>query len=201
VGASGDLVQLAHIALTLIGEGKVHYQGEWLPTAQVMEKCGLKPFEICIREGLSVTNGTSVMTGISLDNQHHAENLLQRATLAAVFINEIAQSYDDMLSTAKEVGRLSPKAVKIHLLHINKGTALEKMYLEGKYTPMEKEDYINIVTDQLLYIPPETVIERLTGDGDRRYLVAPLWSRDKISVLGSIDKRMAEKDIWQGKAL
>ncbi|MED9995652.1 MAG: aromatic amino acid ammonia-lyase [Paludibacteraceae bacterium] len=98
VGASGDLVQLAHIALTLIGEGKVHYQDEWLPTAQVMEKCGLKPFEICIREGLSVTNGTSVMTGISLDNQHHAENLLQRATLAAVFINEIAQSYDDMLS-------------------------------------------------------------------------------------------------------
>lgn len=111
------------------------------------------------------------------------------------------ESYDDMISTAKEVGRLSPKAVKIHLLHINKGTALEKMYLEGKYTPMEKEDYINIVTDQLLYIPPETVIERLTGDGDRRYLVAPLWSRDKISVLGGIDKRMAEKDIWQGKAL
>lgn len=111
------------------------------------------------------------------------------------------ESYDDMLSTAKEVGRLSPEAVKIHLLHINKGTALEKMYLEGKYVPMEKEDYINIVTDQLLYIPPETVIERLTGDGDRRYLVAPLWSRDKISVLGGIDKRMAEKDIWQGKAL
>ena len=111
------------------------------------------------------------------------------------------ESYDDMLSTAKEVGKLSPGSVKIHLLHINKGTALEKIYLDGKYTPMEKEDYINIVANQLLYIPPETVIERLTGDGDRRYLVAPLWSRDKISVLGGIDKKMAEMDIWQGKAL
>lgn len=111
------------------------------------------------------------------------------------------ESYEDMIATAKETGRLSPGGVKIHLLHINKGTALEKMYLDGKYIPMEKEDYINIVTDQLLYIPPETVIERLTGDGDRRYLVSPLWSRDKISVLGGIDKRMAEKNIWQGKAL
>lgn len=98
VGASGDLVQLAHMALALIGEGKVHYQGEWQPTAQVMEKCGLKPFEICIREGLSVSNGTSVMTGLSVVNQHDAENLLQRATLAAVYINEIAQSYDDLMS-------------------------------------------------------------------------------------------------------
>jgi radical SAM protein (TIGR01212 family) len=111
------------------------------------------------------------------------------------------ESYEDMIATAKELGRLSPEAVKIHLLHINKDTALEKMYLEGKYTPMEKDDYIKIVTDQLMYIPPETVIERLTGDGDRRYLTAPLWSRDKISVLGGIDKRMAEEDILQGKGL
>ncbi len=111
------------------------------------------------------------------------------------------ESYEDMIATAKEVGRLAPDGVKIHLLHINKDTVLEKMYLDGKYIPMEKEDYIKTVAEQLLYIPQTTVIERLTGDGDRRYLVAPLWSRDKISVLGGIDKYMAQFDIWQGKGI
>src|SRR5574344_2728637 len=61
VGASGDLVQLAHIALTLIGEGKVHYKGEWRKSNEVLKENNLKPLEIHIREGLSITNGTSVM--------------------------------------------------------------------------------------------------------------------------------------------
>ena len=98
VGASGDLVQLAHIALTLIGEGKVHYTGEWRPTAEVMAECGLTPLRMHIREGLSITNGTSVMTGISIVNQHYAETLLDWATLAAVWMNEIAASYDDWMA-------------------------------------------------------------------------------------------------------
>lgn len=98
VGASGDLVQLAHIALCLIGEGKVHYRGEWRSTAEVLEECGLKPIDIHIREGLSCTNGTSVMTGISAVNQLHAEKLLECAIKAAVWMNEIAGSYDDLMA-------------------------------------------------------------------------------------------------------
>jgi len=98
VGASGDLVQLAHIALCLIGEGKVHYHDEWLPTAEVLKKEGLKPIDIHIREGLSATNGTSVMTGIAAINQIHAENLLHWAVLTSVWMNEIAASYDDLMS-------------------------------------------------------------------------------------------------------
>lgn len=98
VGASGDLVQLAHIALTLIGEGKVHYKGEWRNTKEVLDENGLKPFKIHIREGLSATNGTSVMTGIALVNQYYAEILLDWATLASVWMNEIAESFDDMIA-------------------------------------------------------------------------------------------------------
>lgn len=105
VGASGDLVQLAHIALCLIGEGKVHYQGEWHPTKEVLDKCGLKPIDIHIREGLSCTNGTSVMTGISAVNQLDAENLLHWATLAAVWMNEIAGSYDDLMAAPMNESR------------------------------------------------------------------------------------------------
>ncbi|MGM9748769.1 MAG: histidine ammonia-lyase [Candidatus Cryptobacteroides sp.] len=98
VGASGDLVQLAHIALTLIGEGKVHYKGEWRPTAEVMAECGLSPLKIYIREGLSITNGTSVMTGISVVNQYFAEKLLDLSVIAGVMMNEIAASHDDLMS-------------------------------------------------------------------------------------------------------
>lgn len=98
VGASGDLVQLAHIALCLIGEGKVHYNGQWIPTTEAMKAEGLQPMEIYIREGLSVTNGTSVMTGIAIVNQYYAENLLKYATIAGAWINEIADSFDDYMS-------------------------------------------------------------------------------------------------------
>ena len=98
VGASGDLVQLAHIALCLIGEGEVHYQGEWRNAGEVMQQLGLTPLKMHIREGLSITNGTSVMTGISVINQFHAEMLLDWATLAAVWMNEIASSFDDYMS-------------------------------------------------------------------------------------------------------
>ena len=98
VGASGDLVQLAHIALCLIGEGKVHYQNEWQDTRDVFKKCGLEPMQIHIREGLSATNGTSVMTGICAVNQFDAENLLQWSILTSVWMNEIANSYDDLMA-------------------------------------------------------------------------------------------------------
>jgi len=98
VGASGDLVQLAHMALTLIGEGEVFYNGELRLTPDVLNKENLKPFSIHIREGLSVTNGTSVMTGIGLVNLIYAKQLLDWAVIASVMVNEITSSYDDHMS-------------------------------------------------------------------------------------------------------
>lgn len=98
VGASGDLVQLAHLALCLLGEGKVHYKGEWRKTSEVMKELHMKPMGIFVREGLSVTNGTSIMTGISIVNQYYIENLLKYATIAGAWINEIASSFDDYMS-------------------------------------------------------------------------------------------------------
>ena len=98
VGASGDLVQLAHMALTLIGEGDVEYKGERRPSGEVLHELNLKPMSIHIREGLSVTNGTSFMTGIGLVNLFDARQLLQWAVVASVMVNEIASSYDDMMN-------------------------------------------------------------------------------------------------------
>ncbi len=98
VGASGDLVQLAHLALTLIGEGKVNYEGKWQDSAEVMKKLGLEPFKIHIREGLSITNGTSFMTGIGLVNLIDAQKLFHWAILASVMVNEVVSSFDDLMS-------------------------------------------------------------------------------------------------------
>ena len=108
VGASGDLVQLAHIALCLIGEGKVHYKGEWRSTSDVLRENHLEPMGIFVREGLSVTNGPSVMTGISIVNQYYAENLLRYATIAGAWINEIADSFDDYMSVEENECRRQP---------------------------------------------------------------------------------------------
>ena len=113
VGASGDLVQLAHIALTLIGEGEVFYQGQLQLTAQVLEKNHLKPFSIHIREGLSVTNGTSVMTGIGIVNLIYARQLLNWSECASVMMNEIAASYDDFVSQPLNDAKLHKGQQKI----------------------------------------------------------------------------------------
>jgi len=103
-----------------------------------------------------------------------------------------------MIESAKEVGKLKPHSVKLHLLHIIKGTAMEKEYNEGKVTPLTLEEYVDIITTQLRYIPKETVIQRITGDGGKEILTAPLWSLKKFVVLNEIDKAMIRNDIYQG---
>ena len=109
------------------------------------------------------------------------------------------ESSEMMLETACEAARLEPAAVKLQMLHVIRGTALEKMYNSGEFSLLSKEQYIDIIVHQLELLPPEIVIERITGDGDKSKLIAPKWSADKISVLGGIDKRLAELDTWQGK--
>ena len=104
VGASGDLVQLAHLALILIGEGEVHYKKNFLPTGEVFKALGLQPVSMHIREGLSLINGTSAMTGIGINNLIHAKNLLDWSVLASSMIIEIVESYDDHFS--KELNRV-----------------------------------------------------------------------------------------------
>ncbi len=98
VGASGDLVQLAHIALVLIGEGEVIFEGKIIPTAEVFKKHSLTPISIHLREGLSLINGTCFMTGTGIVNVLHARNLLRWAVVVACMINEIVRSFDDYFS-------------------------------------------------------------------------------------------------------
>lgn len=98
VGASGDLVQLAHLALVLIGEGEVFYKGERRPTQDVFKELNITPIKVELREGLGLINGTSVMTGIGIVNAIYTRRLLEWTICCSSAINEIVQAYDDHLS-------------------------------------------------------------------------------------------------------
>ncbi len=98
VGASGDLVQLAHLALVLIGEGEVFYKGERMKTEDVFKLENLKPIQVELREGLALMNGTSVMTGIGIVNILKTRNLLNWVVSCSAAINEIVKAFDDHLS-------------------------------------------------------------------------------------------------------
>lgn len=107
VGASGDLVQLAHLALNLIGEGEIFFDGKFRPAQEVFEANNLTPLKVHLREGLALINGTSCMTGIGIINLIHAKNLLNWSLISSTLINEVVESADDHFS--KELNQ-----VKLH---------------------------------------------------------------------------------------
>ena len=104
-----------------------------------------------------------------------------------------------MLNSVRQVAALAPDQVKLHLLHVLRSSRLGAVYERGEYIPMERDHYIDVVTKALTLLPPDTVVARLTGDGMGDDLLAPDWSRKKVSVINDIDKRMYELDWWQGK--
>lgn len=125
VGASGDLVQLAHLALVLIGEGEVVYEGVQRPTAEVYAQLGIKPMGVHVREGLAVINGTSAMTGIGLVNIIEAKKLLGWSCILSAMINEVVEAFDDHLS--KELN-----AVKRHVGQNKVAAAMRDILKDSK---------------------------------------------------------------------
>lgn len=103
-----------------------------------------------------------------------------------------------MLESAKAVAALEPHCVKLHLLHILKGTKMAQELAEGKFSLLSLEEYVDIICNQLEVFSPETVIQRLTGDGGRESLIAPLWSLKKFVVLNEIDKELLRRNTYQG---
>lgn len=128
-------------------------------------------------------------------------NLLRKYNLDVCvhIINGLpGETKEMMIETAKTVGQLDIQAIKIHMLYVIKNTVLEKMYDAGKFSMLSREEYINLVVQQLRYIPEHVVIERLTGDGKVSDLIAPLWSIKKVTIINDIDKKMKADNIYQG---
>jgi radical SAM protein (TIGR01212 family) len=111
------------------------------------------------------------------------------------------ETHEMMLETAKKLAELELHSIKIHLLHILKGTQLAKMYEHGEFETLTMQEYVSIVCDQLEVLPKELVIQRVTGDGAKDELIAPLWSLKKFTVMNEIDKELKRRGSYQGAAL
>lgn len=104
----------------------------------------------------------------------------------------------DILATADEMARLKVDGIKLHLLHVLRGTPLGDIYLNGEIEMLEQQDYVALVVDFIERLPPHTLIQRLTGDGPRETLLAPLWSINKWEVLNAIDAEWSRRGTIQG---
>jgi len=111
------------------------------------------------------------------------------------------ETTDMMTKTAQYIGQSGANGVKFHLLHVLEHTDLAEAWRTGKVPVMELEDYISVLEHCVRHIPKEMVIHRLTGDGAKRDLLAPLWSGDKKHVLNAIHQAFARDDVEQGSAL
>ncbi len=116
-----------------------------------------------------------------------------------VIIGLPGESEKEMIETARFLARCDIQAVKIHLLYVVRGTVLEKWYLEGRYKPLSREEYVHIVSQFLAHLPPHVVIQRLTGDPHPEELVSPLWALEKQQNIQAIVRYMTEKGITQGR--
>ena len=106
-----------------------------------------------------------------------------------------------MLNTIKYLNKLDIQGIKIHMLFILKDTPILNLYNTTNFHILSKEEYIDIVIDQLELLRPEIVIHRITGDPIKELLIEPTWLLKKFSVLDDIDKEMVKRDSYQGKRI
>ena len=109
------------------------------------------------------------------------------------------ETKEGMLQTVKDISHLPFQAIKIHMLHVIKNTLLAKMYEEEPFELISRDAYIDLVVRQLELLPPEIIVERLTGDPIKEDLITPSWLLNKTTILNDIDKLMRKEDTWQGK--
>lgn len=132
-----------------------------------------------------------IRRGYTLDVYDSAVSRLQRAglnTVVHLILGLPGESRQDMLQSVDHVVQSGVQGVKFQLLHVLRGTDLEKEYLAGRVPVMTMKEYLSVLYDALRRLPPGMVVHRVTGDGPKKDLLAPLWSADKKRVLNAIKK-------------
>ncbi len=161
--------------------------------ALIKEINKIKP--VWIELGLQTADdsvGQYIRRGFNTSVFTDAVKRLKAANIETVVHIIIGLPGDNPVETARFVSSLGVDGVKFHLLHILKGTDLEEEYLKGNISVLSLEEYTKILKDCLLALNQKIIIHRLTGDGDKRLLVAPLWSSDKKTVLNYINKELED---------
>lgn len=142
-----------------------------------------------------------IRRGYSLDVFEDAYGRLKAAgipVITHVILGLPGETREDMLKTVRYLAGKRVDGIKLQLLHVLKGTDLFPLYEAGAFRTLEMEEYFALAGDCLKLLPPETVIHRLTGDGPKRLLAAPLWSADKKKVLNGLHRYLKENRIFQG---
>lgn len=164
-----------------------------------------KDYYVCVEYGLQSIHDKTLKL---INRGHDAECFLNAVKMtqnknikicAHIILGLPKETKKDMLETAKTLADLNIDGVKIHALSALKGTQLTKMYENKEWTPLEEDDYIDIVCDILEILPPKTTIHRLTGSGLHDILVAPMWLGSRHYTLNKIHRELERRDSWQGK--
>lgn len=176
---------------------------EWLDYLDELNK---KTFLI-VELGLQSSNNHT----LKFINRGHDKEIFKEAVeklhernifVVAHIINGLPyETKEDMINTIKFVNDLKIDGIKIHMLYIAKNTPLASYYENNKFHILTREEYIDIVCDQLRLLNPDVVVMRITGDPELNELVAPVWLIKKFMVLNGIDQEMAKRNIYQGDLL
>lgn len=176
---------------------------EWLDYLDELNK---KTFLI-VELGLQSSNNNT----LKFINRGHDKEIFKKAVeklhernifVVAHIINGLPyEEKEDMINTIKFVNDLKIDGIKIHMLYIAKNTPLANYYENNKFHILTREEYIDIVCDQLRLLNPDVVVMRITGDPELNELVAPEWLIKKFMVLNGIDQEMAKRNIYQGDLL
>lgn len=145
-----------------------------------------------------------IRRGYDLSVYEDAVHRLKQAGLEVVthmILGLPGESAEDMRATARYIGQIGSNGIKLQLLHVLKGTDLAEDYQAGLISPLSLDTYANLLCDCLELLPPDLVIHRLTGDGAKKDLLAPLWSADKKRVLNTINRVFQQRKLCQGSAL
>jgi len=155
--------------------------------------------------GLQTSNDESakaINRGYKLDKFEEALKELNKRNIDVV-VHTIfglpSETEEDMLKTIDYVAHNNIKGVKMHLLYLIKNTPMALLHEKEKLKFFQKDEYIDIITRSISMLPPNMVIHRLTGDAPRELLIEPMWSLKKWEVLNSIDNKLKELDLYQGK--
>ena len=143
-----------------------------------------------------------IRRGYEADRYTWAVKALKAAGVSHIITHVIlglpGETVEDMVETARFAAKAGTDGIKLQLLHVLRGTDLASEYERGRFQVMSLEQYREALYRCVEALPPEVVIHRLTGDGPKRLLIAPEWSKDKKRVLNAIMKGMEEQDVWQG---
>lgn len=143
-----------------------------------------------------------IRSGFTLSQFNEAvKNLHTRgiSVITHLILGLPGESKEDMLTSLSYVAKLPVSGLKLQLLHVLRGTDLAAYYEKNPFWTFSLEEYCDFIVDCIELLPPEIVLHRITGDGPRKLLIAPLWSTDKKRVLNTIAKRFTERNTWQGR--